>query len=104
MDEGPNTLSDGTREAPGSDSSSSANIDSEQQALQLATELFPGPAHFEDICDPERPEDQWRMIVVSAQGDSQDVVARTVAWHSRMFTALGERGAHITICVLPEAV
>lgn len=75
----------------------------EIRALDLAEQLFPGPASIAESFDPETPDRCWHVLTVAAQGDLADIMARKRLWHRRMFEALGPSGvSQITICVIPE--
>jgi hypothetical protein len=76
----------------------------EARVLALVSEFFPGPVEIEEIFDPSEPERKWHMIVVSAAGTTEELLAVESLWRRRYvqeFTP--DELWRYTLAVVPES-
>jgi hypothetical protein len=75
----------------------------EERALALAKECFGVEPSIEDNFDPEYPDENARVVVVSVPGESEDLINRSLSWHRKMIQEFGAASGYITIYVDPQS-
>lgn len=80
----------------------SESASADEIALAITRDIFGRAATIEVECDPSYCEYQWRVVTVTCQSSTDELLSREEHWHQRMRQSLGVAAARYSLCVYPE--